>query len=36
MWEGASTLMPEDMKATMVPWDPIARFLVEYGLTLPN
>jgi hypothetical protein len=36
MWKGASILMSDDMKATLVPWDSVLRFLVGYGLTLPD
>jgi len=36
MWKGASTMLSDDMKATLVPWDSIIGFLGRYGLKLAD
>jgi hypothetical protein len=36
MWEGASSLMPDENKASMVTWDSALGFLDNYGFTLPD
>ena len=36
MWEGAPKVLSEEAQAKVVPWDPVMRFLDDYGLSLPN
>jgi hypothetical protein len=37
MWEGAPTLLSDEMKARIVaPWETVRRFLDDYGLILSN
>ena len=34
MWEGAPTVLSEEAKASVVPWERVVQFLDTYGLNL--
>jgi hypothetical protein len=36
MWEGAPTVLSEEEKARVVPWERVMQFLDAYGLRLPS
>jgi hypothetical protein len=36
MWEGAVSIMSEDAKPRLVQWDSALRFLMNYGLMIPD
>jgi hypothetical protein len=36
MWMGAPTVLPEETKAKVVPWERVVQFLGTYGLILPD
>jgi hypothetical protein len=36
MWDGAPTVLSEDAKAGVVPWERVVRFLDAYGISLPS
>jgi hypothetical protein len=36
MWEGAPTVLSEEEKARVVPWERVMEFLDAYGFRLPS
>ena len=36
MWEGAPTVLSDEARANVVPWDLLMRFIEGYGLSLSN